>query len=551
MIQLLAFSFPVIVGALSGLLPVHDTKLHRLVCTLIIIVTDLLGVMAMIRGQYIELFHFTDKAVIAFGIDDFGRFTLTAVLILYTAVCFYAFTYMLHEERPQTFFAFYFISLGAMMAVCMSADLVSLYFSFELATLSSVPLVLHEMTKDAVAAGLKYLFYSIAGALMGLLAVFYVYTCAAGEVTFRYGGFLDSNMIAGHEQLLLAIVLAGIIGFGTKAGMYPMHGWLPTAHPIAPAPASALLSGIIAKAGIMAVIRLVYYCVGPGLLRGTWVQTAWMCLALLTILMGSTMAFREKVVKKRLAYSTISQISYIMFSLSLMTEDGLKGGLLQLISHMSAKGCLFLAAGVFIFALDAHRVEELKGIGRQLPVTMWCFMIASLSLVGIPPMGGFTSKWKIASAALSGGPGVFAVLGPVVLLISALLTAGYLFPVVINAFFPGIGSVEEIEAEPDEFSEEESNELSAKGSEIVSGKVPEEEPDEFSNDFSEEDYEEEPDEFREESSEEDFEEETEDTIEEKEFAEPGVLMDGAMIVLCIAALLAGLFGAGIVGGLVL
>lgn len=491
MIQLLAFLFPVIVGTLSGLLPVHDTKLHRLVCTLIIIVTDLLGVMAMIRGQYIELFHFTDKAVIAFGIDDFGRFTLTAVLILYTAVCFYAFTYMLHEERQQTFFAFYFISLGAMMAVCMSADLVSLYFSFELATLSSVPLVLHEMTKDAVAAGLKYLFYSIAGALMGLLAVFYVYTCAAGEVTFRYGGFLDSNMTAGHEQLLLAIVLVGIIGFGTKAGMYPMHGWLPTAHPIAPAPASALLSGIIAKAGIVAVIRLVYYCVGTDLLRGTWAQTVWMCLALLTILMGSTMAFREKVVKKRLAYSTISQISYIMFSLSLMTEDGLKGGLLQLISHMSAKGCLFLAAGVFIFALDAHRVEELKGIGRQLPVTMWCFMIASLSLVGIPPMGGFTSKWKIASAALSGGPGLFAVLGPVVLLISALLTAGYLFPVVINAFFPGA------------------------------------------------------------NSEEDFEEETEDTIEEKEFAEPGVLMDGAMIVLCIAALLAGLFGAGIVGGLVL
>ena len=257
------------------------------------------------------------------------------------------------------------------------------------------------------------------------------------------------------------------------------------------------------------------------------------------------------MVKKRLAYSTISQISYIMFSLSLMTEDGLKGGLLQLISHMSAKGCLFLAAGVFIFVLDAHRVEELKGIGRQLPVTMWCFMIASLSLVGIPPMGGFTSKWKIASAALSGGPGVFAVLGPVVLLISALLTAGYLFPVVINAFFPGIGSPEEIEEEPDEFTEEESNELSAKSSEIVSGKVLEEEPDEFSEDFSEEDYEEDSDEFREESSEEDFEEKTEDTIEEKEFAEPGVLMDGAMIVLCIAALLAGLFGAGIVGGLVL
>ena len=479
MIQLIAIIFPVITGTLSGILTLKDEKLRNLVCALIMLITDALGIMAMISGQRVEILHFTDKAVIAFAIDDLGRYALCAVLIIFTAVCFYAFTYMKHEERPQMFFTFFFISLGAMMAVCMSADMLSLYFSFELATLSTVPLVFHEMTKEAIAAGLKYLFYSIAGALMGLLAVFYIYHCAAA-VTFRYGGFLDSAKTAGHEQLTLVVIFVGIIGFGTKAGMYPMHGWLPTAHPIAPAPASALLSGIITKAGVMAIIRLIYYCVGLDLIRGTWVQTAWMCLALVTILMGSTMAFREKVVKKRLAYSTISQISYIMFALSLLTEDGLRGGLMQLMGHMSAKGCLFLCAGVFIFVLGAHRVEELKGIGKALPVTMWCFMIASLSLVGIPPMGGFVSKWKIAAAALSGAPGLFAVIGPVVLLISALLTAGYLFPVVVDAFFPGH----------------------------------------------------------------DFESDT-------EFAEPGLLVDGAMIVLCIIALLVGLFGAGVVGGLVL
>ena len=480
MIQLIAFLFPVAAGILTGVLPVKGEKAHYGLCALVMAVTDILGVLAMTGGGRIELFRLTEKAVIAFCLDDIGRFALAAVLILYTAACFYAFTYMKHEERPRVFFAFFFVSLGAMMAVCMSADLVSLYFSFELATLSSVPLVLHEMTKEAVAAGLKYLFYSIAGALMGLLAVFYVYYCSAGQTAFILGGFLDPELNAAHQQMLLVIVFVGIIGFGTKAGMYPMHGWLPTAHPIAPAPASALLSGIIAKAGIVAVIRLVYYCVGADLIRGTWVQTAWMCLAMLTILMGSTMAFREKIVKKRLAYSTISQISYIMLALSLLTEDGLRGGLMQLISHMSAKGCLFLCAGVFIVVLDAHRVEELKGIGKRLPVTMWCFMIAALSLVGIPPMGGFVSKWKIAAAALTGAPGIFTVLAPVVLLISALLTAGYLFPVVVDAFFPG----------------------------------------------------------------KDFE-------GEGTFSEPGILMDGAMIALCITALLAGLFGAGIVGGMVL
>ncbi len=478
MIQLIAFIFPVITGTLSGLFPLRDEKLHRAVYALIMILTDLFGIMAMIRSQRVVLFRFTDKAVIAFGLDSLGRFGLTAVLILFTAVCFYSFVYMKHEERPHIFFAFFFIALGAMMAVCMSADMISLYFAFELATLSTVPMVLHEMTKESVTAGLKYLFYSIAGALMGLLAVFYVFNCAAGEVTFRYGGFMDSAKAASHEQITLAVILVGIIGFGTKAGMYPMHGWLPTAHPIAPAPASALLSGIITKAGVIAIIRLVYYCVGADFLRGTWVQTVWMCLALLTILMGSTMAFREKVTKKRLAYSSVSQISYVLFSLSLLTEDGLRGGLLQVISHMSSKGCLFLAAGVFIIVLGAHRVDELRGIGRSLPITMWCFMIASLSLVGIPPMGGFVSKWKIAAAALSGAPGIFTIVGPAVLLVSALLTAGYLFPIVVDAFFPG-------------------------------------------NDFE----------------------------DEGKFAEPGILVNAPMIALCLVALLAGVFGAGIVGGI--
>lgn len=481
MIQLIAFVFPLITGILSGILPLHDRRHRHLVYTLIMLVTDLLGILAMLRPHRVELFRFTDKAVIAFGLDDLGRFALTAVLILFTAVCFYSFVYMQHEERPRMFFTFFFIALGAMMAVCMSADMVSLYFAFELATLSTVPMVLHEMTKESITAGLKYLFYSMAGALMGLLAVFYVYSCAAGPVTFCYGGFLDSAKTAGRETLTLAVILVGILGFGTKAGMYPMHGWLPTAHPIAPAPASALLSGIITKAGVVAIIRLVYFCVGADFLRGTWVQTAWMCLSLLTILMGSTMAFREKVIKKRLAYSSVSQISYVLFSLSLLTEDGLRGSLLQLISHMSSKGCLFLAAGVFIFVLGAHRVDELKGIGKALPVTMWCFMIAALSLVGIPPMGGFVSKWKIAAAALTGAPGLFAVIGPVILLISALLTAGYLFPIVVDAFFPG--------------------------NDFVYGEG------------------------------------------EEENAEPGILVNAPMIALCLVALLAGVFGAGIVGGL--
>ena len=450
MIQLIAFLYPVITGILSGIVPLRNKKHHHTVCALIMIFTDLLGILAIIRAERVEILHFSEKAVLSFELDDLGRFALAAVLILFTAVCFYSFTYMEHEKRTPMFFTFFFIALGAMMAVCMSADMVTLYFAFELATLSTVPMVMHEMTKESVTAGLKYMFYSIAGALMGLLAVFYVYTCAAGTVSFRYGGFLDSAKIAGHEQLALIVILVGIIGFGTKAGMYPMHGWLPTAHPIAPAPASALLSGIITKAGVVAIIRLVYFCVGAEFLRGTWVQTVWMCLALLTILMGSTMAFGEENLKKRLAYSTVSQISYIMLSLSLLTDAGLRGGLLHVFSHACAKGCLFLVAGVFIYKLRIRRVTELMGVGRTMPLTLACFTLASISLVGIPPMGGFTSKWAIATAAMDSGAGVFAVLGPVVLLISALLTAGYLLPVMVDGYFPGMvtGYEDDEKAEP-------------------------------------------------------------------------------------------------------
>ena len=436
MLPCIAILFPVLSGILISVMKKEEKMRNRLYAAAILL-SDLLCVLEIRFRQSATPIAFTGTLKITFAPDSLGCYCLTAVMVLYTAVTFYAFEYMKKEERPSVFFAFLFISYGAFAGVCLSGNLVTLYLCFEMLTLTTVPLVLHELTKEAVAGGLKYLFYSVAGALMGLLAVFFLYQYAGGDTSFVKGGFLDLSGIAGHENLLRGVILAGIIGFGTKAGMYPMHGWLPAAHPVAPAPASSLLSGIVAKAGVLAVIRLVYYSAGTELLAGTWVQYTWMTLCLLTIFMGSMMAFREKVIKKRLAYSTISQISYILFGLSLMTERGVRGGLIHLMGHAASKGCLFLAAGVFIYQLGIHDVSGLKGIGKRMPVTMWCFTIVSLSLVGIPPLAGFLSKWEIASAAVGSGAGVFAILGPVVLLISALLTGGYLLTIVVDAFFPG------------------------------------------------------------------------------------------------------------------
>ncbi|MBQ6376366.1 MAG: proton-conducting membrane transporter [Lachnospiraceae bacterium] len=401
------------------------------------VVTAVLCLLAVRFSGTVTPLVLTEGVNVTFGLDGMGRFVLIAVVLLYTCVCFYGFEYMGHEERPHIFYAFYFVSYSALIACCMAGNLLTLYFCFEMLTLSSMPLVLHELTKESVTAALKYMFYSIAGALLGLLAVFFVYRYGPGSHEFVAGGFLRPEDIAQNRQVFLEVIMAGIIGFGTKAGLYPMHGWLPAAHPIAPAPASAVLSGIIAKAGVLSIARLVYYSVGADNLRGTWVQTAWMTLTLLTIFMGSMMAFREKILKKRLAYSTISQISYVLLSLSFLGDGGMRGAMLHLMSHAASKGCLFLVAGIFIVKLGIRNVDDLKGVGRRMPVTLWCFTIASLSLVGIPPMGGFLSKWVIAENAIGSGIPVYSVLAPVILLISALLTAGYLLPITVDGFFPG------------------------------------------------------------------------------------------------------------------
>ena len=191
-----------------------------------------------------------------------------------------------------------------------------------------------------------------------------------------------------------------LLGFGAKAGLYPLHNWLPSAHPVAPAPAHALLSGIIAKVGAIAAIRVIYFTVGAEALRGTWVQTVCIVLTLVTIFMGSFMGCTENGLKKRLAYSSISQISYVLLGVFLMTPVGLLGGLLQLLFHALAKIGVFQSAGSIIFLTGTETIDGFPGLGRRIPVTMGCFAALALSLVGIPPFGGFFSKWYLALGAL-------------------------------------------------------------------------------------------------------------------------------------------------------
>ena len=436
-LMLFVIFFPALCAILVLALPTDRAKGILLTAALTVeaIAT---AVLLPCREAELTLFSMTPALTARLAMDAVSRLFMGVAAGGFLLSGVYALRYMGHSERRGSFYSFFLLSLGALMGMDLSANLITMYLFFEMITLLSMPMVLHDRTPAAVRAALKYLFYSIAGAFLALCAIFFLSRYAA-TLEFVPGGSLSTAV--GHEKLLRTVIFLGVVGFGAKAGMYPLHGWLPDAHPAAPAPASAVLSGIIAKAGVLAIVRVVFFSVGADYVRGTWVQTAWMALALLTVFMGSMMAFREQQFKKRLAYSSISQISYILVGLFFLTPEAAYGGFLHLLFHAVIKICLFLVAGSFIFNTGKHNVDDFLAYGKSMPITMWSFTLASLALVGIPPASGFVSKWYLAAGALDSEMPVFQWLAPAILLISALLTAGYLLPITIRGFFPGKDAV--------------------------------------------------------------------------------------------------------------
>lgn len=426
--------FPVAAGCLLFAAPFRKSQsVGTAYITAVLLLEGILsGIGAFTDTTTVELFCVTPEIRFILCNDGLARLFCSLVSVVWLLVGIYSFRYFKGAEKKESFYGFFLITLGVLQGVGMAGNLVTFYLFYEWMTLMTVPFVLHTRTRTAIRAARKYLFYSVAGASMVLAGIFLLAGNAEG---LRFGaGALNQTVNEG--QVFAAAVLL-ILGFGTKAGMFPMHGWLPTAHPEAPAPASAVLSGVITKAGVLGIIRSIYYVIGTEFLAGTFVQTLFLSLSLLTVFMGSMLAYKERVLKKRLAYSTVSQVSYLLFGLALMTPAGFGAALLHLVFHSVIKNALFLFAGMVIHETGRERVEELRGLGKQMPVSFLCFTFASLALVGIPPASGFVSKWYLAVGALEAPVGIFSYLGPAVLLVSALLTAGYLFMIAADGFFPG------------------------------------------------------------------------------------------------------------------
>ncbi len=436
--------FPIILPIVGGtaLLFLHKlnkTKAIRVIFLSVLFLSVGLAVFNLFGGtKEYNIGTLAEEFTIKFTLDGIGIFfsALTSLIWLVTGV--YATEYFKHEERENMFFGSYLMTYGVIIGIDYSGTLLTLYVFYELMTIVTVLFVIHSRTSDAVATTFKYLFYSLFGAFMGLIAIFFI-VYYGGSLDFTAGGFmanvLSDQAVEEHKGVLLVAALLAILGFGTKAGMFPLHGWLPEAHPVAPAPASAVLSGIITKSGVIAIIRVVYYIFGADFIRDTWVQYTWMILALITVVMGSVTALKQDHLKRRLAYSTVSQVSYVLFGLSLLNPTAFVGSMLHVIFHALIKVSLFLLAGAIIYKTGLTSVNSMRGLGKKMPLTFVFFGISSLALVGIPPLNGFISKWYLANGAVESSTGVFTWLGPVALLCSAIYTAFYLFPPVINGFY--------------------------------------------------------------------------------------------------------------------
>ena len=384
------------------------------------------------NGDGVKLIEFSQTVSISLKLDGLGKVFAGLSATLWPFACFYAVEYMRHDEKQRTFCGFFILAMSATLGIAMSADMLSMYFFYELLTLSTLPLVLHGMSKKSRKAGMAYLCYSIGGAAFAFVAV--AFSVHWGGREFALGGMLNASAFI-NSNLAMTIYVLSFMGFGVKAAIFPLHRWLPEAS-VAPTPVTALLHAVaVVKAGAFALMRLTYYCFGTEFLKGTWAQMVVMAITIITILYSSTMALKERHFKRRLAYSTAANLSYILFGVTQMSALGLASGVVHMLFHSIIKIGAFFAAGAVIHNTDREYIDSLDGLGRKMPVTFACFTVSGLALMGLPPLNGFISKWYLAEAAVEAGS-VMSVIGICVLLYSALVTAIYMTTVSVRAFFP-------------------------------------------------------------------------------------------------------------------
>ncbi len=392
-------------------------------------VSLLIGQVAGGARPRLELVQLFPSASLAFELEPLGMLYAGVAAGLWIPTSLYAIGYMRgHHEINQTrFFVCFALSIFGALGIAFSANLVTLFLFYEFLTLATYPLVTHAGTEKARNAGRIYLGILISTSVGFLLLAILATGYFTGTFEFRPGGILDGKVSTGLGTLLLGLYAFGI----GKAALMPFHRWLPAAM-VAPTPVSALLHAVaVVKAGVFSVLKVVVYVFGAEYLASTGISVWLMYVAAATILIASIVALRKDNLKARLAYSTVSQLAYIVLGAALATSAGIVGAAMHIAMHAVGKITLFFCAGAIMVASHKTEVSELNGIGRRMPWTMGAFLVASLSIIGLPPLGGAWSKWFLALGAAEGHQYVLIA----VLMISSLLSIGYLMPVVARAFF--------------------------------------------------------------------------------------------------------------------
>jgi multicomponent Na+:H+ antiporter subunit D len=386
---------------------------------------------AVLSGLHpeITLFDIAPGVSLALKADPLGLSFALSASLLWIFTSFYSIGYMraLKEHNQTRYFASFAVCLSATMGIAFAANLLTFFIFYEVLTISTYPLVIHKESPPAISAGRKYLAFLLSGGVALLLAVGLTQRMA-GTLNFTPGGFLSVSI---GQSGSLALFVLFLVGVGAKSGLMPLHSWLPTAM-IAPTPVSALLHAVaVVKAGVFGFARVMGFVFGPVLAADIGATTLTAVIAGATIVIASLLAMAQDNLKRRLAYSTVGHLSYIILGTVLLAPAGWLGGLFHLTTHAAMKITLFFCAGAIYVKTGRENVSELDGIGRQMPVTMAAFTVGTLGLAGVPPVGGFLSKWFLAQGTVETGQPIFLA----VLLLSGLLNAGYLFPIVIRAFF--------------------------------------------------------------------------------------------------------------------
>ena len=435
---ILAVVFPIVMAVFIPLIPFRKRAHMEVYIETVVILTSVLVLLLLFnRPGELVLLQFSEKVSFALKIDGMSMVFAGLISILWPIATLYSYEYMSTEEREQPFFMFYTMTYGVTLGIAFAANIVTMYFFYEMLTLVTIPLVLHTFTREAVLATRKYIYFSIGGAALGFMGM--VFLVRYGDPSgFTLGGILTGHTAGLGMDLVLLLYVIAFLGFSIKAAMFPFYSWLPDAG-VAPTPVTAQLHAVaVVKAGAFAVIRLTYYCFGTELLRGTWAQNVVMVLAMFTVVFGCSMGVKETHMKRRLAFSTVSNLSYIIFGATIMTPAGLLGALCHMVFHAVMKISAFFCAGSIMHQTHKHYIYDMDGFGRKMPWVYGAFTVSAIGMMGVPGGCGFISKWYLAKAALGSG-NYLAWAGVGCLLISALLTAIYMMTIVIRGFFPEKG----------------------------------------------------------------------------------------------------------------